>query len=221
MAQANMPLPTIDGVIVDRGQRQFFGYSASRSDRRHDMKTLWLALALGAANLAVSAGPGPASTRREVATISLASLVEMSDVIGVGMVVGEFDGVATFEMLHAWKGADGFDSRTTFRATPTWTCDTSTAVMGEVSVMFLKAKGADDEGAHEYAIAHSGRGRMPLSPDAGKARVVFQDIAMPVIMGSMRCAEESKTPWQFTADLVALRAQVVLAMHRAAETDAR
>ena len=185
------------------------------------MKKLWLSLALVAATLAVSAAPRPASATREVATITLSTLVEMSDVIGVGMVVDVADGVGTIEMLHAWKGGLGFGSRTTFRATPTWTCDTSRAVMGEILVMFLEAKGAESEGAHEYAIAHSGRGRMPLSAVDGKARVVFSDIIMPEIMGAVRCAEESKTPWHTTADLVALRAQVVLAMHRAAGADAR
>lgn len=185
------------------------------------MKQLWLALALVAATLAVSAGPRPASATREVATIPLSALVERSDVIGVGMVVDVADGVGTLEMLHAWKGTAGFDFRATFRARPTWTCDTSGAVMGEVSVMFLEAKGAEDEGAHEYAIAHSGRGRMPLSAVDGKARVVFSDLIMPEMMNAVRCAEESKTPWHLAADLVALRAQVVLAMHRAADTDAR
>jgi hypothetical protein len=54
--------------------------------------------------------------------------------------------------------------RVEFLASPTWSCDTSSATKGETVLLFLKKGGK----SRSYAISHSGHGRMPLQNVDGK-----------------------------------------------------
>lgn len=58
----------------------------------------------------------------------------------------------------------------------TWTCDISDAKKGETVLLFL-TKGGE---ARSYAIAHSGRGRLPLRTVDSKSYATFwPDIRLP------------------------------------------
>jgi hypothetical protein len=64
--------------------------------------------------------------------------------------------VATARVLEVWKGAAG--EKVQFRASRTWTCDVSTAVMGETVVLFLAENPKDSV----MSIAYDGIGRLPV-----------------------------------------------------------
>lgn len=96
----------------------------------------------------------------KVMTITLAKLVEQSDLILVARVdevSWRLTGnrIARATPIEIWKG--DAKSAVEFLAMPTWTCDISTAVADERVVLFLRT---DEKGSR--TIAHSGRGRMPL-----------------------------------------------------------
>ena len=66
-----------------------------------------------------------------------------------------------------WKGTN--TATVEFLASPTWTCDISEAKKGETVLLFLTKSGK----SRSYAIAHSGRGRLPLRTVAGKSYATF------------------------------------------------
>lgn len=107
----------------------------------------------------------------KVGSLSLAEMADASEVI----VLAKVDSVswlpwkryATATIEEVWKGKE---TRTVeFLASPTWTCDVSEAVKGERVVLFL----THDPESRSYAIAHAGRGRMPLRTVGGKAYATF------------------------------------------------
>jgi hypothetical protein len=126
----------------------------------------------------------------KVGAVRLQELVDVSQVIATVHVetVEDVNGVHVAEaaVLDVLKGSPS--RRIRFLASPTWMCDTSTAVTGETALVFLVA----DTGEHSvrtstknevlFRIAHSGRGRMPIRDAAGKRYVDFwaSDILMPV-----------------------------------------
>ena len=117
----------------------------------------------------------------EVATVSLAKLVEGSAAIVVGTVdsVTNVEGVsvAHVKVTEVVKG-DPKVERLAFVAQSTWRCDISTAVRGETALLFLadlpdgvsswtegrnwKTWGQSLGKEPGYLLAHSGRGRMPV-----------------------------------------------------------
>jgi hypothetical protein len=75
--------------------------------------------------------------------------------------------VAKAEVLEVWKGPTR--QEVLFNASPTWTCDTSDAEVGETAVLFL---GIGKPGKLVY-ISHDGRGRMPVREVDGKSYADF------------------------------------------------
>ena len=115
----------------------------------------------------------------KVAAISFEQLAQDSDVIVIAKVESTSrspDGqqYAKAIVTEVWKGTPL--KQIEFRATPTWACDTSAATTGETVLLFLKKGGQP----RAYAIAHSGRGRMPLQTVNGKVSAsVSPDVQLP------------------------------------------
>jgi hypothetical protein len=110
-----------------------------------------------------------------VASISFDELVQGSDIIVVAKVESVSNPLialigkryAKAKVMDVWKGAQM--EQIEFRASPTWSCDTSSAIKGETVLLFLK-KG--DE-SRSYAIMRSGTGRMPVRTVDGKSYATF------------------------------------------------
>jgi len=115
----------------------------------------------------------------KVASVSLENLVKQSDIIVVAKVESVNRPIigkryAKAKVLEVWKGP-AVES-VEFLASRTWTCDISDAKKGETALLFLKKGGK----SRSYAIAHSGRGRLPLRPVDGKQYATFwPDIRLP------------------------------------------
>ncbi len=128
-------------------------------------------------------------TRASVIPVDLKALIARSDLIVVATVTKVEAGpvdlkpeedwlppveVATARVVETWKGTACREIR--YVASPTWTCDTTSAEEGERVVLFLKKR----EGSTFLAVLHSGRGRMPLR-DVGKTPYVTlpDDVIFP------------------------------------------
>ena len=97
----------------------------------------------------------------EVRTITPAELIDASDYIVVASVksvesVGDGMRAATATVIERWKDDPGSEIR--FRSSGTWACDVSGAKIGETAILFLDR----EPGRELLAIAHSGRGRLPI-----------------------------------------------------------
>ncbi len=109
-----------------------------------------------------------------VGLVSLETLIATSDSIVVAQVVRvsgppRYSGrerVATAQVLRSLKGPLAGSFR--FLASPSWTCDLSDAIDGEVVLLFLNRRDSTS-----FVIAHSGHGRMPLRRVAGKTYVTL------------------------------------------------
>jgi len=66
--------------------------------------------------------------------------------------------VATARVLEVWKGTAAGET-VQFRASKSWTCDVSTAIMGETVLLFLTD---DPKDSTVMAIAFNGIGRLPV-----------------------------------------------------------
>jgi hypothetical protein len=125
-----------------------------------------------------------------VGTVTLKELVDRSDLIVLatetkvehGPTDFKIEGevipspqVATARVLEVWKG--NADPEVRYLASPTWPCDISQAKVGERVVLFLM-KPPDWP---FWAIADSGRGRMPIRDVAGKAYATIYtgDVLLP------------------------------------------
>lgn len=161
--------------------------------------------ALGLLGSQPAAGP-------KVGTMSLEDLTRYSDQIFIGQVEKvftieqskpadvEFSPIAsgrplTIATVRIDKSLKGFaeGSRVQFLATRTWTCDISTAVVGERGLFFLSgnmlsaklAEGTlealkkETSSSNLYKLSHSGRGRMILQEFNGAEYVATQDIKLP------------------------------------------
>lgn len=109
----------------------------------------------------------------KVARIDFRELVSMSDVIVVAKVESVSRSLsgnrnAFARVKQVWKGKPGANVK--FLASPTWTCDTSTAIKGETIVLFLTRVMR----LGPFHIAHSGRGRMPVRVVRGRAYATIQ-----------------------------------------------
>ncbi len=171
--------------------------------------SMWLALALGFAG---TAPPPPA----RVSPIRFEDLVRFSDVIAVGRVV-------RIEEIHwsGWKSSNswgwpeslppkvplaeltvtsvlkgGPETKTLlFLAVSTWTCDITSAEVGETALFFLQEAGQDEvfdaelhrdigrrfPGIPFMRVLWSGRGKMPLRslPDGQYATYWAGDVILP------------------------------------------
>lgn len=116
--------------------------------------------------LSASLCPRAAQSRPIVPTIEM--LTKAAGVIVVARVeeVERERGhrVATARVLETWKGAPAEKVR--YRASKTWVCDVSDAVVGETVVLFLAG-----DPTQLMGIAYSGMGRLPVK-DAGGRSVV-------------------------------------------------
>src|SRR5262245_20020082 len=125
-------------------------------------------LALMAGLIEIGAVPAPVF---RVRTIPFALMAQEGDLIieasVTEVVVGSGDTrVAKCKPTAIWKGQAG--DMIEFLASPTWTCDISTAVAGERALLFLEA--GESGQLHIY---HSGRGRMPLREFEGHSYATF------------------------------------------------
>lgn len=121
--------------------------------------------------------PAAVSPALMVGRIPLPRMVKYADTVAVALVT-RVDGARGEELAEAeveaiWKGEPASTLR--FRAHGTWTCDTSTAHVGERVLLFLSA--FDDELGARHLL-HSGRGRMPLTYDDA-VRVRVSDVVLP------------------------------------------
>jgi hypothetical protein len=115
----------------------------------------------------------------EVAVISFDQLVRGSDLIVVAKVesitkplIGKR--YAQAKITEVWKGAQ--TEKVEFLASRTWACDMSEANEGETVLLFL----AKSNESRSYAIAHAGRGRMPLHTLKGKTyATVWPGVTLP------------------------------------------
>jgi hypothetical protein len=92
----------------------------------------------------------------EVEDIKTEQSVNGSSLSGVRAISWE-KRVATARVLEAWKGTAG--ERVHFRASKSWTCDVSTAVVGERIILFLTD---DPKDSNVMAISFHGIGRLPV-----------------------------------------------------------
>jgi len=125
---------------------------------------------------ALAAGAAPVSAK--VGPTSLAHLAMYSDHVVVARATSMVQDAsgrdwARIDVLETWKGHP--PAGVEVLASPTWTCDTSTAVMGETALFFLY----DAKTAGRCIIAHDGRGRMPASTDGAWFRAWISDVVMP------------------------------------------
>ena len=148
----------------------------------------------------------------EIVTISLESLVKVSDVIGIGVVVSQESDTATIEFVRTLKAANGQEVRITIDTSSTHTCDTSTAIHGELGLFFL-SKPPDSSA---YRLAHYGRGRMPTLVGEGRVFVYHDDIHMPSIL-SVGAKPEPPVSYASVSPLNDLIAQVHLVLARRGE----
>lgn len=130
----------------------------------------------------------------KVAPVSFEHLVQRSDLIVIAKVESVSQPLigkryAKAKVTEVWKGAQ--TERVEFLASPTWTCDISEAKKGETVLLFL-TKGGE---SRSYAIAHSGRGRMPMRTVASKSYATFwPDIRLPKDTPTI---EGSEPQWDF------------------------
>jgi hypothetical protein len=114
-----------------------------------------------------------------VTSIPFTNLIANSDLIVVAKVesvssplIGKH--YAKARVTEVWKGAK--PNTVEFLASRTWTCDISEAKKGETVLLFLTKGGK----SRSYAIAHSGRGRLPLCTVSGKTYATFwPDVILP------------------------------------------
>ena len=139
--------------------------------------------------LAIGLAFAPSSLQGSVAKITLKELVNASDLIVLASELKIEDGpddlnlgeemppikIATASVLEVWKGSAGHEVR--YVASPTWRCDISEANVGERVVLFL----LKPNGWPLHAIAHAGRGRMPIRDVEGKSYVTIwaEDVRLP------------------------------------------
>jgi hypothetical protein len=122
--------------------------------------------------LALVALLADSSAFAKVAARSLEELVASSDAIVLARVERVSKPIirkkwAVASVTSVWKGTN--ESKVTFLASPTWTCDISEAKQGETVVLFL----VKYKKAGRYVLALSGRGRMPIRDVGGKAYATF------------------------------------------------
>jgi hypothetical protein len=111
-------------------------------------------------------------TFAEVVSVQFSNLVAKCELIVVAKVESVSSPLigkryAKARVTEAWKGTNA--ATVEFLASPTWTCDISEAKKGETVLLFL----TKSDKSRSYAIAHSGRGRMPLRTVAGKSYATF------------------------------------------------
>lgn len=124
----------------------------------------------------------------KVGTMRLAELIRRSDSVVVAQVrqIVTIDGLRIAQAVpqEVLKGT-ATGATLYFVADRTWTCDTSTAQVGEAALLFLNRAESEQierrllgqPSAHVtlkplFRIAHSGRGRMPLCRVKGQPYVV-------------------------------------------------
>jgi hypothetical protein len=139
------------------------------------IRALLLARALALSLLTACSASRPAA---EVAAIPISQLAQDSDVIVVARVTSVSSGLFTDRVARAvplqkWKGHP--EKEIEFLASPTWSCDITTAIPGETALLFLKV---GESG--QLTINHSGRGRMPVRRvGTQELATLFGDIRFP------------------------------------------
>lgn len=113
---------------------------------------------------------------------------------------------AKAKVLEVWKGAP--TERVEFLTSRTWTCDISEAKKGETVLLFLTRS----PNSRSYAIAHAGRGRMPLRVVEGQRYATFwPEVRLPKDIPTIHGPEAK---WDFikSVELGTLRALVKKAL---------
>lgn len=110
----------------------------------------------------------------KAAYVQLSEMVATCDLIIVAKVESVHSPLfgkkhAKARILEVWKGVLAESETLEFLASPTWTCDISTAIKGETAVLFL----TQGSKSRSFVIAQSGRGRMPVRTVTGKNFATF------------------------------------------------
>lgn len=92
--------------------------------------------------------------------------------------------VATARVLEVWKGTS--PEKLYFRASKSWVCDSSHAVVGETVVLFL---GGDPRTV--MGISYSGMGRLPVNNADGRQMVLYGDRVPKELKRQINVAPES------------------------------
>lgn len=151
-------------------------------------KALWgLAILLSAS---LSFGAVAPIAQPKVGLIKLKQLIGQSDVIVIGVVIATDNGVGRVEVRSKLKGPPTLPRELTYRARPTWPCDTSRAVLDEQCMLFLKR----DAATAGYELAHSGRGRLPIASSEGRVWVSYSEIIMPAKLRRPPHVDSSEVP---------------------------
>ncbi|PYJ84113.1 MAG: hypothetical protein DME22_13920 [Verrucomicrobia bacterium] len=120
---------------------------------------------------------------------------------------------AKAKVTEVWKGTNTMTVE--FLASPTWTCDISEAKKGETVLLFLTRSAK----SRSYAIAHSGRGRLPLRTVAGKSYATFwPDVILPKATATIDGPEPK---WDFirSVEMTTLRGLVTRAPQKTHGTE--
>ncbi|MES3020441.1 MAG: hypothetical protein V4857_02535 [Pseudomonadota bacterium] len=122
---------------------------------------------------------------------------------------------AKARVLETWKATAKLDV-VEFSASPSWTCDISTAVENETVILFLRRNG------EKYELVHNGRGRMPVSTSASDRLAVIwtDDVKLPSSIKTQSGPEERYDFIQ-AVKVSELRAAVSMYVGLAASTAAR
>ena len=121
-----------------------------------------------------------ASANAKVGGTTLADLFHLSDRVVIGKIVKIETRAgrqwARVEVAQTVKGAGA--GEILFLAEPTWTCDTSSATVGDEALLFLDAE--EELPANAFHLAWSGRGQLPLRYVEGERFVtVSREVAIP------------------------------------------
>ncbi len=111
----------------------------------------------------------------KVGSLEFDKLVTCSEMIVLAKVISLSTGPTSYAqatVIEVWKGAKS--KSVEFLATPWWTCDSSSAVVGETVVLFL-AKG---QASRSYIIQHSGIGRLHVSTVRDKSCVTVTSMTV-------------------------------------------
>jgi hypothetical protein len=163
-----------------------------------------------------------APVRADVADVELKDLVAHSDLIVVVTISKVEDGpkdievrgnrsspvkVATAPVVETWKGEAVKDVR--FVASPTWTCDISSAKEGEKRVLFLQRR----PDSPIMSIVHWGRGGMLLHDVKDKPyAIVSEGVILPA--GTKTISEKISAPSTWTYERRSIEFETLRALVR-------
>jgi hypothetical protein len=154
---------------------------------------------------------------------TLENLVAEANLIVVGKVVKVHEAggvkIAEANVIQTYKGNSSL-KRVYYLASPTWTCDTSTAIEGETALLFLSSY-SDWRSSHLvteqswatrgklawivgnqpfFSLANSGSGRLPFTSETSyyeNAQLSVEDVIFPDSIEVIRCKKPNSYEWSY------------------------